>query len=226
VYTSEVPDDTPELDFYRSVEDLFATLRGVPHVLSPKDFQLMRSWWNEGVPMAAVAGGITEVFARRRERGDDDPVVSLSYCRHAVKKHAKRLAEMHVGESPEAPQTEPVAVEHRLRALASELESASDDAADDFPAAAAAVRQIAGQLGRFEQMPLATLEDSLFSLEAVMLDSVWRSLTGEQRRDFEEVMDQAVAASGADGDAAERTRRAIRDRELRRRLRLPRLEIA
>ena len=90
-------EDDREISYYRAVEDLFATLRGVPHMLSPKDFHLLRSWWREGIPLAAVSAGATEVFARRRERGEIDPVVSLSYCRHAVKAHARRIADMRVG---------------------------------------------------------------------------------------------------------------------------------
>jgi hypothetical protein len=221
-----VPESSPEIEYYRAIEDLFASLRGVPHVLSPKDFQLMRSWWSEQVPMAAAVGGITEVFARRRERGDDDPVVSLSYCRHAVRKHAKRLAEMHVGEESEEWALDDSTVAERLQALASALESAADRVAAELPGAAAAIRQIAGQLSRFEQMPLPALEDSLFSLETVLLDGVWRSLTEEERRPFETAMDDAAATSGAEGEAVERTRRAVRDRELRQQLDLPRLEIA
>ena len=39
---------------------------------------------------AAVVAGIGEVGERRRER-QAEPVASLSYCRHAVARHAKRL---------------------------------------------------------------------------------------------------------------------------------------
>jgi len=50
-------DDELELEYYRAVEDLFATLRGVPHVISPKDFQLLREWWRDEVPLVAVDEG-------------------------------------------------------------------------------------------------------------------------------------------------------------------------
>ncbi|MEJ2582841.1 MAG: hypothetical protein P8127_14590 [Acidobacteriota bacterium] len=93
----QADDDTREIAYYREIEDYFATLRGVPHVLSPKDFQLLREWWRDEIPLPAVRAALAEVFARRRDRGEPDPVVSLSYCRHAVKAHARRAAEMHVG---------------------------------------------------------------------------------------------------------------------------------
>ena len=61
-YTAPMNDEDPELAYYRSVEDLFATLRGTPHTLSPRDFQLLRGWWRDEVPLAAVVTGLTEVF--------------------------------------------------------------------------------------------------------------------------------------------------------------------
>ena len=47
VYTVRMGTSEDELRYYRTVEDLFATLRGVPHVLSPRDFQLLRTWWRD-----------------------------------------------------------------------------------------------------------------------------------------------------------------------------------
>jgi len=57
-----------ELAYYRAVEDLFARLRGTQFIFSPKDFALLRRWWGEQVPLAAVAAGIAEVFERRQGR--------------------------------------------------------------------------------------------------------------------------------------------------------------
>ncbi len=66
------PDDA-EIAYYRAVEDHFAALRGTPFLFSPKDFALLRRWWREGVPLAAVLAGIAEAWERRRER-EEDPV--------------------------------------------------------------------------------------------------------------------------------------------------------
>jgi len=126
-------DDDLEIAYYRTVEDLFATLRGVPHILSPKDFHLLRQWWRDEVPLAAVRAGITEVFAKRRERGEPDPVVSLSYCRHAVKTHARRIAEMHVGASDEGVRQPEFDAEDALRSLESELNAAAESQRDPRP---------------------------------------------------------------------------------------------
>ena len=60
--------DERELEYYRAVEDLFATLRGVPHIISPKDFQLLREWWRDEVPLSAVRAGIRWVALRDLHR--------------------------------------------------------------------------------------------------------------------------------------------------------------
>ena len=130
-------DDERELAYYRAIEDLFATLRGIPHVLSPRDFHLMRTWWRDDVPLQAVATGVTEVFARRRERGDGEPVVSLGYCRHAVRSHARRLAEMRVGEQREERPETRAGVAESLDNLTSKLTEAADRARSARPSAAA-----------------------------------------------------------------------------------------
>jgi hypothetical protein len=224
-YTHDVPNHE-ELAYYRNVEDLFATLRGVPHTLSSKDFQLLRSWWREQIPLSAVTAGITEVFARRRERGDDGPIVSLSYCRHAVARHAKRVAEMRVGDDhgKDVSQQGPSTVE-RLASLVNDVKSAAEANERSFPEIAEILHRMADQLRHCDEMPLALLEDHLFSLETVLLDSCWDHLPDARQREIDERARSLADASGAEGDALSRTRRAMRDRELRTKLHLPRLEL-
>lgn len=219
-----MPESDAELEFYRAVEDLFATLRGVPHVLSPKDFQLLRSWWRDQVPMTAVTAGVTEVFAKRRDRGEGDPVVSLSYCRHAVSRHAKRLAEMRVG-AETAPGVEPVAVAEATAALSARLRGAAQTHHRDLPAVADVCNAMSDQVLRGAEMPLSLLEEHLFSLEALLLAGCWKALPEPDRAAIDRESAEAAAASGASGKALERTRIALRDRALRRRLGLPRLDL-
>jgi hypothetical protein len=214
-----------ELAFYRAVEDFFAAIRGLPHLLSPKDFQLLRSWWREQVPLAAVTGGISEAFARRRDRGDVDPVVSLAYCRHAVARHAKRLAEMRTGQQLDSSGAAPEAPHRTPAVLASELRSVAAGLGDARLSVASAILTIADQVEVASELPLAMLEEHLCALESVLLATCWRALPEAERERIEHDSAAAAAASGAAGEALERTRRAIRDRELRRVLGLPRLEL-
>lgn len=214
--------DNDEIGYYRAIEDRFAALRGVPHTLSPKDFQLMRRWWSDHVPLAAVTGGLTEVFARRRERGEPDTVVSLSYCRHAVAAHARRLADAHVGNAgvadglarSRADDVSALAADLRHRARETHLSSGI----------AAALERTAVLVDAATELDDVALDEHLFSLEALMLDACWNALDDRERSDVEAVADAAAATSTTD-DSRARARRAARDRELRRRLDLPRLEV-
>jgi len=224
-YTRAVIEADEELEFYRGVEDFFAALRGVPHLLSPKDFQLLRSWRRDGVPLAAVTGGISEVFARRRDRGEEDPVVSLAYCRHAVARHAKRLAEMRAGAHSEPLAAGAADQRHPPVGLAAGLRSAAAALSGDMLPVAGAILTVADLVEAGIDLPPAMLEERLCALESVLLAGCWRALPAAERERIEAASVAAAAASGATGEARERTRRAIRDRELRRALGLPRLEL-
>jgi hypothetical protein len=225
-YTDVVDPIEPELDYYRKVEDFFASLRGVPHVLSPKDFQLLRTWWRDQVPLSAVVAGLTEVFNRVREDPQANPVTSLAYCRHAVARQARRLAAMHVGATK--PDTGAVgepgaaAVDHLISALA----RASAAVRERFPAAAEVIERVAHQITvAGDELPPALLDEHLFGLESGLLRDCWEALPSERRDAIGRDIDRATRSSAASDEALERSRRALRDREVRRLLTLPRLEL-
>lgn len=216
--------DERELEYYRAVEDLFATLRGVPHIISPKDFQLLREWWRDEVPLSAIQAGITEVFARRRERGEVDPVVSLTYCRHAVRKHARRIADMRVGtaESGAVTSFEPGPA---IEALASDLTATAARWRAERPRLAEVIERIAKTVEAASELPVSTLEEHLFALESALLANCFDALDEGRRRSIEERARADAEATAATPEARERTFRALRDRLLRSELGLPRLEL-
>jgi len=217
-------EDDKELAYYRAIEDLFATLRGVPHLLSPKDFQLLREWWREEVPLAAARAGITEVFARRRERRDVDPVVSLSYCRHAVRKHAQRIAEMQVGASDDGTSSPPDP-RPALEALAANLNAAAARSRSEKPRIADIIESIATAVETASELPASALEEHLFALESALLANCLEALDDSSRRGLEQRARIEAEATAATPEARERTFRALRDRLLRSDLELPRLEL-
>jgi len=224
-YTDDMtPEDEKELEYYRAVEDLFATLRGVPHVISPKDFQLLREWWRDEVPLAAVRAGITEVFARRRERGEPDPVVSLSYCRHAVRKHAHRMAEMQVG-APEVATSSPPDAKPALEALAAGLNAVAARSRSVKPRIAAIIESIATAVETASELPVSALEEHLFALESALLANCLEALDEPSRRSLEKRARREAESTAATPEARDRTFRALRDRLLRSDLELPRLEL-
>jgi hypothetical protein len=218
--------DERELEYYRNVEDLFASLRGTPHVLSPKDFQLLRGWWRDQVPLAAVVTGLTEVFTRIRENGEKDPVVSLSYCRHAVKRHAARLARMQVGASEQPEGAAPVGDPDQIEKLVGRLTDAADHHRQELPAVAEAVMRAADQIRLAgEELPAELLDEHLFTLETSLLEDCRKALPDRRRKKIDDRVEELVAATSATDEARERSARALRDRETRTVLGLPRLEL-
>lgn len=218
------PEDEKELEYYRAVEDLFATLRGVPHVVSPKDFQLLREWWRNEVPLAAVRAGITEVFARRRERGELDPVVSLSYCRHAVRKHAQRVAGMQVG-APDDGMSLPPDSRPALETLAADLNAVAARLRSEKPRIANIINSIATAVETASELPASSLEEHLFALESALLANCLEALDEPSRKTLENRARNEADSTAATPQARERTFRALRDRLLRSDLELPRLEL-
>jgi hypothetical protein len=211
-----------ELAYYRAVEDHFARLRGTPFLFSPKDFGLLRGWWSEAVPLAAVIAGIGEVMARRADRGED-PVSSLSYCRHAVARHARRLAAAAVGTEGTAPAFDvPAALADYAAAVrgAAARWSAEPRAAEALTALAAAVETLP------PDAPPAALEATATTLEATALDAAAAALSAERHRSLEGELQEALTAAGGTGELAATARRAIAVKVLRGMFGVPRLELA
>jgi hypothetical protein len=219
-----VPDDTPELIYYRAVEDLFSAFRGVPHILSSKDFQLLRAWWRDQVPLTAVRTGVAEVFARRRERGEKEPVVSLSYCRHAVENHAKRIAEMRIGSTDEIVDA-PTITPESVRALAESLRSSATGIRSDRPRVAAVIDRISHEVDEAVDVDAHFLEQHLYALETSLLVDCFDALEDGDRRELEDRARADAEKVAATPEALDRTFHALRDRLLRDLLQLPRLEI-
>ena len=210
-----------ERAYYRAVEDLFAHLRGTVHVLSPRDFQILRGWWRDGVPLAAVTAGIVEAFTKKKERDGEDPVVSLAYCRHAVKRHARRMAEGMVGREG-SPGT-PGSADEELSLLAEELGRAVERQAEARPGVARVLDSIRTRLALLSGGDRTSVETGLFALEEALLEECWEALDPEDRAAVHEA---AARVAGGDGGTRRRSYLAHRDRELRRLLGLPRLELA
>jgi hypothetical protein len=214
----------PELDFLRQVEDLFAASRGLPHVLSPKDVQLIRSWFADSVPLAAVAAGVTEAIEKKREAEDGDVVVSLSYCRHAVRKHAKRMAAAAVGSG------EPEVSRHRnhspaVHHLCDHLGRLAGELRSSHPETAEILVDVSGRLGAAADADRDTIDGLVFALESEMLRRCRESLSDAEQRAIDEKVRQLLQRSATPESSWARVGKAHRDRLVREALRLPRLEL-
>jgi hypothetical protein len=207
-----------ESAYYRAVEDHFARLRGTVFVISPKDFALLRRWWREGIPLAAVLAGVAEVFERRRE-ANVDPVSSLAYCRHAVARHARRLG----GAGDVSPT--PIDVPGALQRLALATRQAANSWAEE-PAVVAVLDDLRRAV---ESLPFdadpAALDDTLSRLELAALESAAAKLPRETRAELEERIAGELVGLAVEGAVRLRTERALRLRLVRKLLGLPRLEL-
>lgn len=214
-------DTDPEIEFLRAVEDLFATLRGVPHLLSPKDVHLARTWFSDGVPLSAVTAGVTEVIERRRAAEEGDPVVSLSYCRHAVKRHAKRISELQAGAHTSTQAH--IDTDRLIRDLAADLKTAAGRIS--FPETAEHVMRFAARIEELQGSAPIVVDEQLFTLETALLEVCTQTLPPEILKEIEQSAAAKISASKADASTIKRMHRAIVDQEIRRLLDLPRLEL-
>src|ERR1700688_1274938 len=104
--------------YFTDIEGHFAQRRGTPFILSAKDWSLMKSWREDGVPLPVVIEAIDSVFAKNETSGRKKVISSLSSCRHAVKEIWNERRELYAGAHEVLPETDPLAL---LEALASEL---------------------------------------------------------------------------------------------------------
>jgi len=217
--TGDVPEE--EMAYYRAVEDCFAALRGTPFLLRPKDFALLRSWWSDGVPLAAVLAGLSESFARQRGRGDD-PISSLSYCRHAVTRHARRLRDARAGAGMQPALDVTTALAH----LVEQVRQAAE-ACHEQPAVAAGLNALVRAIATLPRGSSAgAVDETLAGLELAALETLEAALPQVDRDALAGAVEAELAALPAAGrEVLERTRRAMRVKLLRRRLGLPRLEL-
>ncbi len=140
-------------DYFQEIEFHFASRRGTPFVVSPKDWQVMKTWAEAGVPLPVVIEALDSVFEKREAKGKS--VSSLYYCRHAIKELWDERRELQIGSETIAPEEAPGP---RLDALALAL--------DTFPEYAKRVR------GLIREQSVPRIEEALMELETELVESL------------------------------------------------------
>ena len=189
--------------YFEEIEGHFAMRRQTPFILSAKDWALMKSWHDEGIPLPVVIEAIDTVFDKAEKK-----INSLSYCRHAVKELWKERKEMLVGAAGETPEAAPGPL---LDALAGRLEA--------LPVAAsfaARVRELASE----KSVP--RIEEKLMELERELLDS---AIAAEDTAALRAEIAANLAGAKLDEKTRARTEEANLRRLVRERLGLPRLTL-
>lgn len=187
-------------DYFTEIESHFAQRRGTPFILSAKDWALMKSWSDGGVPLPVVIEAIDSVFDKQEAKGKK--VNGLSYCKHAVKELWDERRELQVGGDSVSPEE---SVAPRLDALAAAIEPVS-------PEFAQCVRELVSE----KSVP--RIEERLIELEAELIEALVPQAA--------DLRDEARAlAIGADEKTRSRTEAAHLRRLVRERFELPRLTL-
>lgn len=204
---TEAPRDAADTDYFEQVESCFARLRGTPLLLSPKDWALMASWREEGVPLRVVLEALESVFlARRRSAGEGTPrpILSLGYCRHAVQEAFDAWREARLGapsggdpaagEGSESGKEEAAGC---LHGWIEELQLAGrNPELSKLPMAEAAehLRRLAALLQAPDAPSLAQVEEQLEQTEDRMLDQLLQTLPPEVMQEIEDSVHQDLHA--------------------------------
>jgi len=193
--------------YFVEIEGHFAQRRGTPFILTPKDWLLMKSWRDDGVPLPVVIEAIDSVFERNETSGRRKVISSLHYCRHAVKEMWNERRELYAGAHDVVPEADPLAL---LEELAAQV------AASPAAAFADRIRALAAE----KSVP--AIEARLMELEGELIEAVIAAAPSEAAAIRSEI---AAALAGMDGKLRERTEKANLLRLVRERFALPRLSL-
>lgn len=198
--------------YFQEIEAHFALRRGTPFILSAKDWALMRSWHEEGVPLPVVIEALDSVFEKNESSGRRKAISSLSYCRHAVKELWTERKTLYVGGAEAVPEVSPQLL---LEELARRLEEGPLGAA----AFGARVRALAAEGS------VPRIEEKLLDLEGELLDAVTAGAPEIVEALRKEILASLGDTSRLDASTRTRTEQANLRRLIRERFALPRLTL-
>lgn len=211
--------DTPtEHDYFLEIEAAFAQLRGTPFVFSSKDWALMKSWHDEGIPLAIVLEAMDSCFRKSGEGKRKRMVSSLTYCRHAVVELWSERKDLQIGAQGTVPEADPGAGVERLAADLRQV-AAAPDLDEPTRATIETAAQEVSECARGASVPV--IEERLVEIEERLYASLWSTMSADARADVE----TQIASILSSGEEGERVRRAHRRRILRGRYRIPTLSL-
>jgi len=90
-----------EEEYFRVIEEYFLQKRGNPVLLSPKEWTLIREWYELNIPEEVVLRGIDRAFEQKEGKDHEDTApTSLVYCKRIVKSEFKRFLKSQEGAGP------------------------------------------------------------------------------------------------------------------------------
>jgi hypothetical protein len=110
-----------EEEYFRVIEEHFLQKRGNPMLLSPKEWVLIREWYEGSIPAEVVIRGIDRAFEKKKD--PDNEITSLVYCKRIIKSEYKRYLKSQEGAdtSPVSKEPPPADIEQFLEKLATAL---------------------------------------------------------------------------------------------------------
>lgn len=89
-----------EAEYFRVIEEYFLQKRGNPVLLSPKEWSLIRQWYEASIPQEVVLRAIDRAFEKGKD-GEEKEVTTLTYCKQRVKGEYKRHLKSQEGKVPD-----------------------------------------------------------------------------------------------------------------------------
>lgn len=207
-------------DYFLEIESHFAARRGTPFIFSAKDWALMKSWADGGVPLSVVIEAIDRCFEKRAESKRRSTISSLTYCRHAVNELWEERKDLLVGAEGSVPEADSSQLLARLAAALDAMD-AEDILRHRFAAAATQVRDLSKR-----PASVSEIEESLIALEESLLHDVFALMGDEARGELDTEVDTLLAAFDRIDEATRvRTRQANLKRIVRSRFGIPRLSL-
>jgi hypothetical protein len=241
--SSEPHPSDPGLDeagYATRVEDAFIAERGTPFLVSAKDWSLIRAWRESGVPADTVVRAVREAFARRRARGQAGKISSLAYCASAVEERWEMERRGLVGKEIAPPAAaDAAATGEKLVALASALRATAEEgkkyllrkekegdraATSDGGASGFALEVLRRGLDKAAEqieelppdLPFEEIEHKLSSIETSLVRTGLKAMNSSFQGHVEERVASALGdVSGLSPHVAERMRKALTRREVR-----------
>jgi len=211
-----------EDSYFLEIESHFAARRGTPFVFSAKDWALMKSWRDQGIPLPVVIEAIDACFDKREQSPRKRVISSLSYCRHAVVELWDERKDLQVGGRGVVPEGESGS---ELETLVHDLDACAEVCPIESARALigeAAIR--VGAIRRHESVP--SIESELMAIEEELLERLEAVLPAAERDAIHAAIDdEIVKFRFSDESVRERTRRASFRRRLRELAGLPRLSL-
>ncbi len=202
--------------YFLAIEDVFLDLRGSPLQLSPKDWQVAKKWYEEGIPFELVERTVRELFARREAKDDqekDKKVWGLGYCQREVLAAWRRQQEL------QAPAAGGGEEELDLTARLANLAASLPEHLSERDAMAEKIRSLQGDAetveGRLAELDREFFRSATLGLAAAEVEVVERELAASR----------AALAGRLPAEELERAGDRLREEILRRRLGLPVLSL-